>query len=80
MKTKIKRKNKFGKITNVDITFGNEKFSANMSEHYPKLGNWTLCRYRPDLSLDFMRFFAPVGGDFKSLVEIKKFIRDRKYL
>ena len=51
-----------------------------MSEHYPKLGNWTLCRYRPDLSLDFMRFFAPVGGDFKSLTEIKKFIRDRKYL
>jgi hypothetical protein len=51
-----------------------------MSEHYPKLGNWTLTRYRPSLSLDFMRFFAPVGGDFKSLTEIKKFIRDRKYL
>ena len=80
MKTKIKRKNKFGKITNVDITFGNEKFSASMCEHYPKLGDWTLCRYRPEMSLDFMRFFAPVGGNFKSLAEIKKFIRDRKYL
>ena len=80
MKTKIKRTNKFGKVTSVDIVFGNEIFSANMSEHYPKLGNWTLTRYRPDLSLDFMRFFMPVGGDFKSLTEIKKFIRDRKYL
>jgi hypothetical protein len=80
MKTKIKRTNKFGKVTSVDIVFGNEKFSANMSEHYPKLGNWTLTRYRPSLSLDFMRFFMPVGGDFKSLIEIKKFIRDRKYL
>ncbi len=80
MKTKIKRTNKFGKVTSVDIVFGNEIFSANMSEHYPKLGNWTLTRYRPSLSLDFMRFFMPVGGDFKSLAEIKKFIRDRKYL
>ena len=80
MKTKIKRRNKFGKVTSVDIAFGNEIFSANMSERYPKLGNWTLTRYRPSLSLDFMRFFAPVGGDFKSLKEIKKFIRDRKYL
>nr|BAR31932.1 hypothetical protein [uncultured Mediterranean phage uvMED] len=80
MKTKIKRTNKFGKVTSVDIVFGNEIFSANMSEHYPKLGNWTLTRYRPSLSLDFMRFFMPVGGDFKSLTEIKKFIRDRKYL
>jgi hypothetical protein len=51
-----------------------------MCEHYPKLGDWTLCRYRPEMSLDFMRFFAPVGGNFKSLAEIKKFIRDRKYL
>ena len=80
MKTKIKRTNKFGKVTSVDIVFGNEIFSANMSEHYPKLGNWTLTRYRPSLSLDFIRFFMPVGGDFKSLTEIKKFIRDRKYL
>ena len=80
MKTKIKTRNKFGKVTSVDIVFGNEIFSANMSEHYPKLGNWTLTRYRPSLSLDFMRFFMPVGGDFKSLTEIKKFIRDRKYL
>ena len=80
MKTKIKRTNKFGKVTSVDIVFGNEIFSANMSENYPKLGNWTLTRYRPSLSLDFMRFFMPVGGDFKSLTEIKKFIRDRKYL
>ena len=80
MKTKIKRTNKFGKVTSVDIVFGNEIFSANMSEHYPKLGNWTLTRYRPSLSLDFMRFFMPVGGYFKSLTEIKKFIRDRKYL
>jgi hypothetical protein len=80
MKTKIKRTNKFGKVISVDIVFGNEIFSANMSEHYPKLGNWTLTRYRPSLSLDFMRFFMPVGGDFKSLTEIKKFIRDRKYL
>ena len=80
MKTKIKRRNKFGKITDVDIVFGNEIFIARMSERYPKLGNWTLNRYRPDLSLSFVKFFSPVGGDFKSLTEIKKFIRDRKYL
>jgi|TARA_R100001509_G_scaffold129071_1_gene82443 hypothetical protein len=80
MKTKIKRRNKFGKVTDVDIIFGNEIFSASMSERYPKLGSWSLSRYRPDLSLSFMRLFAPIGFDFKSLAEIKKFIRDRKYL
>ena len=32
MKTKIKRRNKFGKVTDVDIIFGNEIFSASMSE------------------------------------------------
>lgn len=80
MKTKIKRRNKFGKVTDVDIVFGNEIFSASMSERYPKLGTWRLSRYRPDLSLSFMRMFAPVGFNFKSLAEIKKFIRDRKYL
>ena len=80
MKTKIKRRNKFGKVTDVDIIFGNEIFSASMSERYPILGTWSLSRYRPDLSLDFMRMFVPVGFRFKSLAEIKKFIRDRKYL
>lgn len=62
------------------IIFGNEKFNASKSKEYPTIGKWTLTR-KTDSNILFDTYF-PVGNKmkFKDIKEIKKWIRDRKYL
>ena len=64
------------------IVFGNEIFNADFNKTYPRIAEWSLSRYSKESSTSFFSMFFPCGGKakFKSLSDIKKFIRDRKYL
>jgi len=78
MKTKLTFKSK--NEDEYTIIFGNEKFKARYSKVYPRLAEWRLSKREPTLSNRIIEGYFPCGGKFKSLIEIKKFIRDRKYL
>ena len=61
------------------IIFGAEKFHAEYDKEYPRLGVWTLTMRTESNGL--FDTYCPVGPKkFKSLKEIKKFIKDRKWL
>ena len=78
MKTKLTFKcNRYHEYT---IMFGNEKFKARYSLEYPRLAEWSLSRREPEISCRIIEGYFACGGKFKSLTDIKKFIRDRKYL
>ena len=64
------------------IVFGNEKFKARYNKYYPKLNTWDLSRLSEEMSTKLFSTWFPCGkkSKFKSLSDIKKFIRDRKYL
>jgi|TARA_B100000424_G_scaffold249418_1_gene223324 hypothetical protein len=64
------------------IYFGAEIFNAYYDKEYPRLGQWTLHRYRPEYSNSIFNMYYPCGLDikFKDLKEIKKYIKDRKWL
>ena len=47
---------------------------------YPRLAEWSLSKREPGLSNRIIEGYFSCGNNFKSLAEIKKFIRDRKYL
>ena len=80
MKTKLTFKSKYE--DQYTIIFGNEKFKATYSKVYPRLAEWSLSRREPTLSNRIIEGYFPCGRKtkFKSLTDIKKFIRDRKYL
>ena len=65
-----------------EIIMGNEIFNANFNKTYPRIAEWSLSRYSKESSTNFFSMFFPCGRKtkFKSLFDIKKFIRDRKYL
>ena len=61
------------------IIFGAEKFHAEYDKEYPRLGVWSLTMWTESNGL--FDTYCPVGPKkFKSLKEIKKFIKDRKWL
>ena len=64
------------------IEFGNEKFTAYYHKEYPRLNTWSLHRYNPKQSNKLFIWYDPIvlTKNYKSLSDIKKFIRDRKYL
>ena len=64
------------------IEFGNEKFDLIYHKKYTHLDNWSLHRYKTEKSNGIFIWYDPVffNKKFKSLKDIKKFIRDRKYL
>ena len=64
------------------IIFGAEKFHAEYDKEYPRLGQWTLHRYHQEDSNSIFNMYYPCGLDikFKDLKEIKKYIKDRKWL
>ena len=64
------------------IYFGTEIFDAHYDKEYPRIGNWTLHRYHPEDSNSIFNMYYPCGLDikFKDLKEIKKYIKDRKWL
>ena len=64
------------------IEFGNEKFELNYHKNFPHLNTWSLHRYRPEKSKSFFIWYDPIflTKKFGSLKDVKKFIRDRKYL
>ena len=64
------------------IIFGNEIFNASFNKTYPRIAEWDLSRYSKESSTSFISMYFPCGRKtkFKSLSDIKKFIRDRKYL
>jgi hypothetical protein len=78
MKTKLTSKTK--NQDEYTIIFGNEKFIARYSKTYPRLAEWSLSKREPGLSNRIIEGYFSCGNNFKSLNEIKKFIRDRKYL
>ena len=78
MKTKLTSKTK--NQDEYTIIFGNEKFIARYSKVYPRLAEWSLSRKNHSLSNVIFEGYFACGNNFKSLNEIKKFIRDRKYL
>tara|TARA_R110002126_G_C10174515_1_gene474233 strand:+ start:367 stop:603 length:237 start_codon:yes stop_codon:yes gene_type:complete len=78
MKTKLTLKSNIQ--DQYTIIFGNEKFIAKYNKTYPRLAEWSLSRRQNSLSNTFMEGYFYCGNNFKSLNEIKKFIRDRKYL
>jgi|DEB0MinimDraft_10_1074344.scaffolds.fasta_scaffold70899_3 hypothetical protein len=81
MKTKPEKNNKMFKT--FIIEFGTEKFRASQSKIYPRIGQWTLLKYKPPLFKQI-----PIGSwytiatdkKFKELADIKKFIRNREYM
>jgi len=64
------------------IVFGNEIFNADFNKTYPRIAVWNLSRYSKESSTSLFSMYFPCGRKtkFKSLSDIKKFIRDRKYL
>ena len=64
------------------IEFGNEKFDLYYHKNFPNLNTWSLHRYRPEKSKSFLLWYDPIflTKKFGSLKDVKKFIRDRKYL
>jgi len=64
------------------IIFGNEIFNADFNKTYPRISEWSLSRYSKESSTSLFNMYFPCGEKtkFKSLSDIKKFIRDRKYL
>ncbi|BAQ91304.1 hypothetical protein [uncultured Mediterranean phage uvMED] len=64
------------------IVFGNEIFNADFNKTYPRIAEWNLSRYSKESSTSLFSMYFPCGRKtkFKSLSDIKKFIRDRKYL
>tara|TARA_A100001201_G_C3933803_1_gene154383 strand:- start:76 stop:315 length:240 start_codon:yes stop_codon:yes gene_type:complete len=78
---KIKHKKNIDEDTYY-IEFGNEIFTAYYHKEYPRLNTWSLHRYNPRLSNRLFIFYDPIflTKKFKSFNDIKKFIRDRKYL
>ena len=78
MKTKLTSKTK--NQDEYTIIFGNEKFIARYSKVYPRLAEWSLSKREHGLSNTIIEGYFSCGNNFKSLNEIKKFIRDRKYL
>ena len=64
------------------IEFGNEKFDLYYHKNFPNLNTWSLHRYRPEKSKSFLIWYDPIflTKKFSSFKDVKKFIRDRKYL
>ena len=64
------------------IEFGNEKFDVYYHKNFPNLNTWSLHRYRFEKSNSLFSWYDPIflNKKFESLKDIKKFIRDRKYL
>lgn len=81
MKIKPEKNNKMFKT--FIIEFGNEIFRASQSKTYPRIGQWTLLKYKPPLFKKIpIGSWSTIASDkkFKELSSIKKFIRNREYM
>ena len=81
MKIKIKIKKHLDE-DDYKIEFGNEKFDLIYHKKYPHLNTWSLHRYKPEKSNGIFIWYDPVflTKKFDSLKDVKKFIKNRKYL